>query len=131
MEERQNNSTMLTVRNNMTKNVYQKPSPQTQEASLRITKGIQRPGQTKEQSKLIAQGIQKGIELYKKQQKDKARELNRKLKKASHHKTTTIESDEHELELEHIIIYRQHWLPWALLVFSWIVAGVSYWAQVK
>ena len=53
----------------MTKNTYQKPSPQTQEEALRVAKGIQRPAQTKEQTKLIAQGIQKGIELYKKQQK--------------------------------------------------------------
>ena len=49
---------------------------------MAIAKGTQKPGQTKEQTKLVAQGIQKGIELYKKQQKAKARELDKQLKKA-------------------------------------------------
>ncbi|HSN24293.1 MAG TPA: DUF2956 family protein, partial [Methylomicrobium sp.] len=58
------------------KNSYQKPSQQTQEEALKIARGTQRPAQTKEQTRLIAQGIQKGIDLYKKQQKEKARDLN-------------------------------------------------------
>ena len=52
-----------------------------QEEALKIPKGRQRPGQTKEQTRLIAQGIQGGIAEYKKQQSAKARELDRKLKK--------------------------------------------------
>ncbi len=124
MVERLSSFIMLMVKNEMTKNTYQKPSPQTQEEALRITKGIQRPGQTKEQSKLIAQGIQKGIELYKKQQKEKARELNRRLKKASLQKTTSVDTGDHEIE--HIIVYRQHGLPWVLLVISWIIAVMGY-----
>lgn len=54
----------------MTNKNQQKPSPQTQEEALKLAKGTQRPAQTKEQTKLIAQGIQKGIDLYKKQQKE-------------------------------------------------------------
>jgi len=77
----------------MTKNSYQKPSQQTQEEALKIARGTQRPAQTKEQTRLIAQGIQKGIDLYKKQQKEKARDLNRKLKKISSQKEQWIESD--------------------------------------
>lgn len=49
------------------------PSPETQAAAEQIAKGTQRPGQTKEQTRLIQQGIQKGIEEYKKQQRAKAR----------------------------------------------------------
>ena len=48
---------------------YQKKhqvSPETQEESMKMAKATQRPGQSKEQTKLIAQGIQKGIEQYKK-----------------------------------------------------------------
>lgn len=110
----------------MTKNTYQKPSQQTQDEALKIAKGIQRPAQTKEQTKLIAQGIQKGIDIYKKQQKEKARELNRKLKKVTHQKATYIESDNHDNEVEHIIIYQQHWLPWVLLAATWIGVGFGY-----
>ncbi|MCP3868287.1 MAG: DUF2956 family protein, partial [Gammaproteobacteria bacterium] len=46
-------------------------SNETRSEALQIAKGTQRPGQTKEQTRLIAQGIQKGIDQYKKQQKAK------------------------------------------------------------
>jgi hypothetical protein len=104
----------------MTKNSYQKPSIQTQEAALKMAKGTQRPTQSKEQTKLIAQGIQKGIDLYKKQQKEKARELNRKLKKLSGQKQPSLTSDDLDLDIPISIIYRQHWLPWLLLMMTWL-----------
>ncbi len=53
------------------KNTTLIPSEQTQQEALKIAKATQRPGQTKEQTKLITQGIEKGIALYKKQQKEK------------------------------------------------------------
>ena len=56
------------------------PSPETREEAMKIAKGTQKPGQTKEQTKLIAQGIQKGIDQYKKKQKAKTREIDKKLK---------------------------------------------------
>lgn len=111
----------------MTKNRYQKPSPQTQEEALKIAKSIQRPAQTKEQTKLIAQGIQQGIDLYKKQQKEKARELNKRLKKLSSQKAQPSEFDGQEIH-EHIV-YRQHWLPWLLLLISWLGVGVYFLSQ--
>ena len=111
----------------MIKNSYQKPSQQTQEEASRIAKGIQRPAQTKEQTRLIAQGIQKGIDLYKKQQKEKARELNRKLKKISTQKLQSPGSDEHDIQA--IIIYRQHWLPWLLLFLTWLGVGIFFFIQ--
>jgi hypothetical protein len=106
----------------MAKNNYQKPSQQTQEEALKIAKGIQRPAQTKEQTKLIAQGVQKGIDLYKKQQKEKARDLNKKRKQLSKEKQQSIESEDHDSEV--IIVYRQHWLPWLLLFLSWLGIGI-------
>ncbi len=108
----------------MTKNSYQKPSQQTQEEALKIAKGTQRPAQTKEQTKLIAQGIQKGIDLYKKQQKEKTRDLNRKIKKTASQKEQSIKSDDNEIQEE--IIYRQHWLPWLLLFLTWLGAGIYF-----
>lgn len=102
----------------MTKNTYQQPSPQTQEEALKLAKATQRPAQSKEQTKLIAQGIQKGIDLYKKQQKEKSRELNKRLKKTSRIKQEPVDS---EVDAEEtIIVYRQHWLPWVLLILSWL-----------
>ena len=58
-------------------------SDKTQQEANTIAKGIQKPGQSKEQTKLISQGIQKGIEIYKKQQKAKTRERDKQLKKVA------------------------------------------------
>jgi hypothetical protein len=53
-----------------------------QEEALKVARSIQKPGQTKEETKLVAQGIAKGIELYKKQQSAKGRERDKARKKA-------------------------------------------------
>ncbi|MGR8978931.1 MAG: DUF2956 domain-containing protein [Gammaproteobacteria bacterium] len=110
----------------MTKQPHQKPSPQTIEEAMKLAKGTQRPGQTKEQTKLIAQGIQKGIDLYKKQQKEKARELNRKFKKASQRQEQEQVADQSTEGIEMNIVYKQYWLPWLLLIASWIGFGVYF-----
>ncbi|UTM58044.1 DUF2956 domain-containing protein [Photobacterium sp. CCB-ST2H9] len=97
-----------------------RPSPETQSEALQIARATQKPGQTKEQTKLIAQGIQKGIELYKKQQKAKARERDKFRKKqqkekvaaASH--TNAVRDD-----IEPQIIVKHSALPWLLLAVSW------------
>lgn len=103
-------------------NNYQKPSPQTQEEALKIAKSIQRPAQTKEQTKLIAQGIQQGIDLYKRQQKEKVRALNKQRKKLANQKTRSNEQDDQEIQ--EVIIYQQHWLPWLLLLLTWLGLAV-------
>ena len=50
-------------------------------AALRAARSVQVPGQSPEQTKLVAQGIAKGIALYRKQQNEKAREQNRQRKR--------------------------------------------------
>lgn len=44
-------------------------SQETRDEAMKIARGTQRPGQTKEQTRLIAQGIQKGIDQYKSSRK--------------------------------------------------------------
>jgi hypothetical protein len=95
----------------------------TQDEAMRIARGTQRPGQNKEQTKLIAQGIQKGIEQYKKQQSTRARELDKKLKKVNQQRASP---EAREVEVQERRVYRQHWLPWVLLVLSWL-AMAAYW----
>lgn len=97
-----------------------KVSPETQDEAMKIARGTQKPGQTKEQTKLIAQGIQKGIEQYKKQHKSKSRELDKKLKKTS---TQLSKKSEPSLEVQEVVLYKQHWLPWTCLILSWIGFG--------
>ena len=99
----------------------QNASPETRSEAMKTARGNQRPGQTKEQTRLIAQGIQKGIDQYKKQHKAKLREMDKRLK------TTQLKSNSaKETESQKQIVYRQHWLPWFLLAFSWLGAGLYF-----
>jgi hypothetical protein len=98
-------------------------SDSSQDEATRIARGTQRPGQEKEQTKLIAQGVQKGIEQYKKQQNAKARELDKKLKKANQQFKP---SDAPEIRVQERVAYKQHWLPWVLLALTWL-AMAAYW----
>lgn len=107
----------------MAKTKKQQPSPQTQEDAWAMAKATQRPGQTKEQTKLIAQGIEKGIDQYKKLQKAKAREKD-KLRKKEERQTAPGSAEQPLPEPE--VRYRTPWLPWALLLITW--AGIVVYA---
>ncbi len=91
-----------------------KVSEQTQDEAMKVARATQKPGQTKEQTKLISQGIQKGIDHFKKQQKAKSREISKQLKKASNAKQSEVDVD----VIESVRV-KQHWLPWVLLGISW------------
>lgn len=93
------------------------PSEETKAEAARIARSTQRPGQTKEQTRLIAQGIQKGIDLYKKQQKAKARELDRRLKTLGRPQDVPQDPEPQASEKGP---ERGHWLPWTLLALSWL-----------
>ncbi|MBD8511810.1 DUF2956 domain-containing protein [Photobacterium sp. WH77] len=108
----------------------QSPSPETQAEAMQIARATQKPGQTKEQTKLIAQGIQKGIELYKKQQKAKARERDKFRKKQLKEKTApdpTVQAQSEHTEVQKIVT--QSPIAWILLVLSW--AGFIGWHFIK
>ena len=70
--------------NSNKKTTFQAQSEQIiREEAARISRKIQLPKQTKEQSKLIAKGIEKGIALYKKQEKEKKRLRTKQQKKSA------------------------------------------------
>jgi hypothetical protein len=98
-------------------------SPETQSEAMQVAKATQRPGQTKEQTRLIAQGIQKGIDQYKKQHKAKARELDKRLK-AIQQKGGSAADVPVQTEIK--TVYKQHWLPWLLLILSWVAVAIYY-----
>ena len=94
-------------------------SEETKAEAAKIARATQKPGQTKEQTKLIAQGIQKGIDQYKKQYKAKARELDKQRKKYQAPKTqSTTEEVEVEVAAPETTGSASK-LPWILLVVSW------------
>ncbi|MGL5030142.1 MAG: DUF2956 domain-containing protein [Aeromonas sp.] len=107
---------------------YDKISPQTQQEAINIARANQKPGQTKEQTQLIAQGIQKGIDEYKKQMKMRSREANRQKKLQTKGKPLLGASQqiEQESQLEIVTISQQHPLPWILLVLSWLGMGICW-----
>ncbi|MGY3884171.1 DUF2956 domain-containing protein [Aeromonas aquatica] len=109
---------------------YDKISPETQQEAMKIARANQKPGQTKEQTQLIAQGIQKGVDEYKKQMKARAREANRQKKLHAKAKSLPQGEQEEEIEVEMIEISRQHPLPWILLALSWLAfAGAWFWLR--
>lgn len=98
----------------------QKTSQHTKSEALKIAKGIQKPKQTKEQTKLISQGIEKGITLYKQQQKAKAREADKQRKALLKEKqdldlATSQAGRESGDKSSRLFTY----LPWLLLIMSW------------
>ncbi|ABV88655.1 DUF2956 domain-containing protein [Shewanella pealeana] len=94
-------------------------SDETKTEALQVAKSMQKPGQTKEQTKLIAQGIEKGIAEYKKLQKGKARERDKARKQESRAKAreaNIADQDHSNIEDRAASPY----LPWGLLTISWI-----------
>jgi hypothetical protein len=94
-----------------------KVSDKTKDDAMKIARGTQRPGQAKEQTKLIAQGIQKGIDQYKKQQSVKARELDKRLKKVTAGSLSNESSIDNTSEP---VAVKSNNLPWVLLIISWL-----------
>jgi hypothetical protein len=84
-----------------------------------MARATQRPGQTKEQTKLIAAGIQKGIDQYKKQHKAKLREMDKQRKKTQLNREPANDTQESKPVPSHQ--NQSAWLPWVLLIFSWIL----------
>ena len=96
-----------------------KYSEEVQVEALKVAKSTQKPKQTKEQTKLIAQGIEKGIAEYKKQQSKKSRERD-KAKKSLLKEKTNLEkqviNNADKTQNEGKISF---YLPWVLLGLSW------------
>jgi hypothetical protein len=92
-----------------------KVSLEVEAQAMKIAKGTQKMGQTKEQTKLIAQGIEKGVAEYKKQQGRKLREIDKqrkqKIKQRDDESTETVkEASNNSMKP----------LPWILLAISWL-----------
>ncbi|WP_025740009.1 DUF2956 domain-containing protein [Salinivibrio socompensis] len=101
-------------------------SPETQQDAMRVAKATQKPGQTKAQTKLIAQGIEKGIAQYKKEQKVKAREQDKARKKQQKNPSDAAPVKASQATIDDSIPAKPGLdksyssLPWLLLVVSWI-----------
>ena len=93
-----------------------KVSPEVEVQAMKMAKGTQKAGQTKEQTKLISQGIEKGIAEYKKQQGKKLRELDKQRKQ----KVKLRDKENVEIIEEVVPNSSVKPLPWILLALSWL-----------
>ncbi|ABI70169.1 DUF2956 domain-containing protein [Shewanella frigidimarina] len=97
-------------------------SPETQQNALAIAKATQKPGQVKEQTKLIAAGVEKGIAEYKKREKAKARERDKARKQQQKAKSATSSNDD-DSDASYIETESQFnsltWSLLGLLILSW------------
>lgn len=97
-----------------------KISKQARAKALKIARGTQRPGQKKEQTKLIAQGIEKGIAEFRKREKANAREKDKLRKKALKEATPTQPQAQQSQDVKTgRTALRSAFLPWLLLLASW------------
>lgn len=97
-----------------------KISKQARVEALKIARGTHRPGQRKEQTKLIAQGIEKGITEFRKREKAKAREREKLRKKALKKPNSTQPQAEQTKNVQpKKSASWSVWVPWFLLLASW------------
>ena len=106
----------------MAKNHQKTISPETQDEAMTFAKKTNKPGQNKDQTRLIALGIQKGIAEYKKNAKSKQREADKASKKKKSQQTLTTE----DVQSEVVITPSYPRLPWVLLLLSWAAIAVYF-----
>ena len=90
----------------------------------KIANSIRTQGQTTVETKAIADGIQRGIELFLRQHSEKTRDLDKRVKKVKQLSTqlTQVKPSEEKEEIESQTSPR---LPWILLGVSWVVFSVA------
>lgn len=109
------------------KNKQKKDARDLRAEALKIANTIKTEGQTPVETKAIANGIQRGMEMFLRQQSEKTRELDKRVKKVkqlSNQLTQQKPADEKEENINTQINPR---LPWVLLALSWclfLVVGV-------
>lgn len=89
--------------------------------ALNIAQGIKQEKQTKAQTKLVAQGIGKGIELYKKQQNKKQRDIDKNRKRELKNKANSESNHIGESnQFQKRTWISQAKIAWGLLILSWL-----------
>jgi len=114
-----------------------KASKEIQEKALKVAKGTHKKGQSKEDTKLIAQGIEKGIAEYKKQQniksrdRDKFRKQQLKIQQAvASQKTPLADAANKTKGKLASSFFSSNKLPWVLLIISWLVFALYFYRDL-
>ena len=99
-------------------------SNETVDEALAIAKKTQKQGQSKEQTRLIAQGIQKGIAEYKKSAKAKQRQADQAKKKLQKQKQAQMNQD--QPTTTESTQTKNSPLAWGLLMVSWALFALYF-----
>jgi len=95
--------------------------------SIKIANTIKTEGQTPVETKAIANGIQRGMEIFLRQQSEKTRELDKRVKKVKQLSNQLTQQKPADEKGEITNPPTQSRLPWILLALSWglfLVVGV-------
>lgn len=87
--------------------------------ALKIANTIKTEGQTPVETKAIANGIQRGMELFLRQQSEKTRELDKRVKKVKQLSTQLAQQKPTDQKEERVKVNTTPRLPWILLALSW------------
>lgn len=87
--------------------------------ALKIANTIKTEGQTPVETKAIANGIQRGMEMFLRQQSEKTRELDKRVKKVKQLSNQLAQQKPGDVKEEIASSRTNHRLPWVLLALSW------------
>jgi hypothetical protein len=87
--------------------------------ALKIANSIKTEGQTPVETKAIANGIQRGMALFLRQQSEKTRDLDKRVKKVKQLSTQLAQQKPTNEKEETPTVQAQPRLPWILLALSW------------
>ncbi len=104
-----------------TKGKQKKDARDIRAEALKIANTIKTEGQTTVETKAIANGIQRGMELFLRQQSEKSRDLDKRVKKVKQLATKLMQDKPTNQKEEIVNAQASPRLPWALLAASWVL----------
>lgn len=93
--------------------------------ALKIANTIKTEGQTPVETKAIANGIQRGMEMFLRQQSERTRELDKRVKKVKQLSNQLTQQKSVDEKEEPVTPEGRPKLPWVLLAVSWILFLVT------
>lgn len=89
--------------------------------ALKIANSVKTEGQTTVETKVIANGIQRGMEMFLRQQSEKTRDLDKRVKKVKQLTTQLTQEKSAYVKEEIENTQTSPRLPWVLLAVSWVI----------
>ncbi len=123
--------TQAPVQSNLKPNVKPKNKKDVRDIraeALKIANSIKVEGQANADTKAIASGIQRGMEQFLRQQSEKTRDLDKRVKKVK--QLAASAAQEQNINAAPVTPLQPARLPWILLALSWIIfiiAALSFW----